>query len=73
MQLPVMVTAKRDGEFVADFETQGSRLRKAQMVRIGGLAATDQVLLNLIRAARQSFWSTQSLHNSFLGIMTAVY
>jgi hypothetical protein len=37
MQLAMVATAERDGELVADFETQGSGLGKAQMVRIGRL------------------------------------
>jgi hypothetical protein len=42
MQLPMMTAAERYGEFVADFETQGSGLRKPQMMRIGWLSATDE-------------------------------
>jgi len=42
MQLPMMTAAERNGELVADFETQGSGLGKPQMVRIGRLPAADQ-------------------------------
>ena len=42
MQLPMMTAAERDGELVADFETEGSGLRKPQMMRIGWLSAADQ-------------------------------
>ena len=42
MQLPMMTAAERYGEFVADFETQGSGLRKPQVMRIGRLPAADQ-------------------------------
>ena len=42
MQLPMMTAAERDGELVADFETQGSGLRKSQVMRIGRLPATDE-------------------------------
>ena len=45
MQLPMMTAAERDGEFVADFEAEGSRLSKAQMMRIGWLPAADQARL----------------------------
>ena len=42
MQLAMMTAAERYGEFVADFETQGSGLGKPQMMRIGRLPAADQ-------------------------------
>ena len=42
MKLPMMTAAERDGELVADFETQGSRLRKPQVMRIGRLPAANQ-------------------------------
>jgi hypothetical protein len=45
MQLPVMSTAERDRELIADFEPNGSRLGKAQMMRIAGLPSTDQTRL----------------------------
>jgi hypothetical protein len=45
MQLPMMTAAKGYGELVADFEAQGSRLRKSQVIRIGRLAPADQAWL----------------------------
>jgi hypothetical protein len=42
MQLPMMTTAERHGEFVADFESERSGLGKPQMMRIGWLPAADQ-------------------------------
>ena len=45
MQLPMMTAAERDGELVADFETERPGLRKAQMMRIGRLPAADQARL----------------------------
>ena len=42
MQLPVMTAAERDGELVADFETEGSGLGKPQVMRIGGLPPADE-------------------------------
>jgi hypothetical protein len=39
MQLPVMAAAQRHGELIADFETDGSGLGKAQMVRVARFAA----------------------------------
>jgi hypothetical protein len=42
MQLPMTTAAERYGELVADFETQGSGLRKPQVMRIGRLPAADQ-------------------------------
>ena len=42
MQLPMMTAAEGDGELVADFETEGSGLRKPQVMRIGRLPAADQ-------------------------------
>jgi hypothetical protein len=41
MQLPMMPTAKRYGEFIADFETDCLRLRKSQVMGIAGLPAAD--------------------------------
>ena len=38
----MMTAAERYGEFVADFETQGSGLGKPQVMRIGRLPAADQ-------------------------------
>ena len=42
MQLSVMSAAKWDGEFIANLETDRPLLRKAQVMRIGGLPAADQ-------------------------------
>ena len=42
MQLPMMATAERHGELIADLEAQGSGLGKPQMMRIGRLPAADQ-------------------------------
>jgi hypothetical protein len=36
-----MCPAERDREFVADLLAEPARLRKAQMVRVAGLAAAD--------------------------------
>jgi hypothetical protein len=45
MQLPVMATAERDGELVADFHAERSRLRKAQVMWIGWLPSAHQARL----------------------------
>jgi hypothetical protein len=45
MQLPVMPAAKRDRELIAHLETNGSRLCKPQVMRIGRLPATDEARL----------------------------
>ena len=37
MKLPVMPATERDGELIADFKTDGSGLRKSQMMRVGRL------------------------------------
>ena len=42
MQLPVMTAAKGDGEFVADFKADGSRLGKAQVMGIARLPTADE-------------------------------
>ncbi len=42
MQLPVVTAAERHGELVADLHADGTRLGKAQVVRIAGLTAADQ-------------------------------
>ena len=36
---PVIHSAERHGEFVANFEPEAARLRKAQMMGVGGLPA----------------------------------
>ena len=42
MQLSVMTAAERNGELVADFKADGSRLGKPQVMWIGGLPAADE-------------------------------
>ena len=42
MQLPMMPTAERHGELIADLKTDCPWLRKAQMVWIGRLPPADQ-------------------------------
>jgi hypothetical protein len=39
VQLAMMRAAQGHGELIADFEPLGVRLRKSQMMRIGGVAA----------------------------------
>ena len=45
MELAVMAATQWDGELVADFEAQGSRLGKPQMVGIARLASAYQARL----------------------------
>ena len=45
MQLPMMTAAERDGEFVANFEAEGSGLGEPQMMRIARLPAADEARL----------------------------
>ena len=45
MQLPMMTAAERNGELVADLETDGSGLRKPQVMRIARLPAADETRL----------------------------
>ena len=42
VQLAMMATAQRHGEFVAHLEADASSLRKPHMVGIAGLPGTDQ-------------------------------
>jgi hypothetical protein len=42
MQLAMVAAAERNGELVTDFETQGARLGKPQMMRIGRLPVADE-------------------------------
>ena len=42
MQLAVMTPAERNSELIAHLEANGSGLRKAQVMRVCGLAATDE-------------------------------
>lgn len=41
----MVATAEWHGEFVADFDPKGSRLRKAQVMGIGRMASTDETRL----------------------------
>ena len=45
VQLPMMPATKRHCELIAHLETNGSRLRKPQVMRIGRLPATDEARL----------------------------
>ena len=45
MQLSMVTTAERHGEFIADFKAHRSRLGKAQMMRVTWLASADQTRL----------------------------
>ena len=45
MQLPMMATAERYGELVADFEAECPWLGKPQVMRIGRLPAADETWL----------------------------
>ena len=60
VKLTVMGTAKRDRELVTDFQANGSRLCKAQMMRVGRLPATDQTRLCRdeleVRLIAQALW-----------------
>ena len=42
MQLTVMTAAEGNGVFIADFQPNGSGLRKAQVMRVCGLPTTDE-------------------------------
>ena len=45
MQLSMMATAERHRELIADFDTQSSRLCKAQVMRIRRMTAADEAWL----------------------------
>ena len=45
MQLAMMTAAERHRELVADFQTQRSRLRKPQVMRVARLPATNETRL----------------------------
>ena len=45
VQLPMMPAAKRYRELIADFEANGSRLGKPQVMRIGRLPTADEARL----------------------------
>ena len=59
VQLPMMPATKRHCELIAHLETNGSRLRKPQVMRIGRLPATDETRLRgnefQMRLVTQSF------------------
>ena len=65
VNLAVMSTAERDGEFVADFAPERAKLGKANVVGICGLPSADQAALRrdefqvvlVAKAAR--FWKRQ--------------
>lgn len=42
VQLAVMTAAKWDCKLIAHFEAERSGLRKAKMMRVGGLSAADE-------------------------------
>ena len=42
VQLSVMAATERDGELVADFQADGSRLCKTQVMRVTGLPSADE-------------------------------
>jgi hypothetical protein len=45
MQLPMMASAKRYCEFIADFQANAARLRKSQMMRVARLSSADKTRL----------------------------
>ena len=45
VQLSMVAATERNGELIADFEAQGSRLRKLQVMRIRRLTPTDEACL----------------------------
>ena len=45
MKLPMVPAAQGHCELIADLETHRARLRKAEMMRIGGLPPADQTRL----------------------------
>ena len=45
MKLPMMATAERDCELVADLKAESSRLCKTKMMRIRWLPSADQTRL----------------------------
>jgi hypothetical protein len=45
MQLPVMASAKRHCELIADFQAYAARLRKSQMMRVARLSSADKTRL----------------------------
>ena len=59
----MMGAAKRDGEFITGFTTQSARLREAQMMCVGRLAAAEQAGLlrdkTQVLAVAISAWSAE--------------
>jgi hypothetical protein len=45
MRLPVMASAKRHREFIADFQANAARLRKSKMMRIARLSSAHKARL----------------------------
>ena len=45
MQLPVMASAKRHCELIADFQANAARLRKSKMMRVARLSSADKTRL----------------------------
>jgi hypothetical protein len=45
MHLAMMTTAERDRELIANFSAKSRRLRKTEMMRIGGTATANQARL----------------------------
>ena len=45
MQLPVMASAKRHREFIADFQANAAQLCKSKMMRIARLSPADKAWL----------------------------
>ena len=45
VQLPVVAAAEGHGELIADFEAQGARLRKSEMMWVARLSSADQARL----------------------------
>ena len=45
VQFAMTCAAKRDGEFIANFLRESTRLRKTQMVQVAGLASADETWL----------------------------
>jgi hypothetical protein len=58
MQLAMVTTAERYGEFVTDFETKGSGLGKAQVMRIRRLTTAHRLLA--IRASLSQWLQLRS-------------
>jgi len=64
MQLTVVAAAERHGEFVADLTAERPGLRKAQMMRVGGLAAADQAGLRRNVFQMRFITTARDAHNA---------